>query len=202
MLEDSGTTSVAGWATSISAGEADQSVTFSTSTTNTQLFASPPTVAADGTLSFAPAANANGAATVTVTAHDDGGTANGGQDTSSPQTFTITVVAVNDAPSFVPGGNQTAVSLLGGQTVGGWATAISPGPADEAKQSVSFVVSVDRPNLFATAPAIAPDGTLTYRPTALALGTARVTVRAVDDGGTANGGADTSAAVTFTITIV
>jgi hypothetical protein len=139
---------------------------------------------------------------VTVTAHDDGGTANGGQDTSSPQTFTITVVAVNDAPSFVPGGNQTAVSLLGGQTVGGWATAISPGPADEAKQSVSFVVSVDRPNLFATAPAIAPDGTLTYRPTALALGTARVTVRAVDDGGTANGGADTSAAVTFTITIV
>jgi len=30
-------------------------------------------------------------ATVTVTAHDDGGTANGGQDTSAPQQFTITI---------------------------------------------------------------------------------------------------------------
>src|SRR5262249_11835779 len=42
---------------------------------------------------FKPAANANGSATVTVLAKDDGGTANGGVDTSTPQTFTITVLA-------------------------------------------------------------------------------------------------------------
>ena len=34
---------------------------------------------------------------------DDGGTANGGIDTSAAQTFTITVTAVNDAPSFIKG---------------------------------------------------------------------------------------------------
>ena len=33
-----------------------------------------------------------------VKAHDDGGTANGGQDESAEQTFTINVTAVNDAP--------------------------------------------------------------------------------------------------------
>ncbi len=35
---------------------------------------------------------------MTVSLQDDGGTANGGADTSDPQTFTITVTAVNDAP--------------------------------------------------------------------------------------------------------
>jgi hypothetical protein len=202
VLEDSGATTVAGWASGISAGEPGQTVTFSTSVGSPQLFATQPSVAANGTLTFTPAANANGATTVSVVAHDDGGTADGGDDTSAAQTFTITVAAVNDAPTFSPGGNQTAVSLLGAQSVSGWARSISPGPADEAGQSVTFVVSVDKPGLFATQPALAPDGTLTYRPKALALGAATVTVRAVDNGGTANGGSDTSAAVAFTITIV
>ena len=49
---------------------------------------------------------------------------------------------------------------------------------------------------------ISADGTLTYTPRLLALGVATVTVRVVDDGGTANGGADTSAPTSFTITIV
>jgi hypothetical protein len=37
---------------------------------------------------------------VTVTLADNGGTSNGGIDTSAPQTFSITVTAVNDAPSM------------------------------------------------------------------------------------------------------
>ena len=45
--------------------------------------------------------------TVTVPLQDNGGTANGGVDTSAPQTFTITVTAVNDAPSFTKGADQT-----------------------------------------------------------------------------------------------
>ena len=202
VLEDAGSVTVAGWASGISAGEPGQTVTFSTSVGSPQLFAGQPSVAADGTLQFAPAPNANGIATVSVVAHDDGGTANGGHDTSAAQTFTITVVAVNDAPTFSAGGNQTVVLLLGTQTVHGWASAISPGPADEAGQSVQFAVTVDKPSLFASVPTIAPDGTLTYRPKALALGTATVTVRAIDNGGTANGGSDTSPAPTFTITII
>lgn len=63
-------------------------------------------------------------------------------------------------------------------------------------------MTVDNPGLFAVQPAVAPDGTLTYTPNLLALGVATVTVRAVDTGGTADGGTDTSAPQTFTITIL
>src|SRR6185437_15100508 len=108
--------------------------------------------------------NANGAATVTVTAKDDGGTANGGNDTSPPRTFTITIQPVNDPPSFTAGGDQSALIGLLPQTVPGWASSISPGPADESGQQVHFVVTVDNPGLFSVQPAVAPDGTLTYTP--------------------------------------
>jgi hypothetical protein len=43
---------------------------------------------------------------------------------------------------------------------------------------------------------------LTYAPLFLTLGTATVTVRAVDNGGTAFGGVDTSAPQTFTILVI
>ena len=79
---------------------------------------------------------------------DDGGTANGGVDTSASQTFTITVTAVNDAPSFTKGANQTALEDAAAQTVTGWATAISAGPADESAQTVSFSCSNTTTALF------------------------------------------------------
>jgi hypothetical protein len=204
VLEDAGAQQVSGFGSGISpgpAGETGQTVTFSVTTDHSSLFSTQPALSSTGTLTYTTAPNANGTATVTVVAHDDGGTANGGSDTSAPQTFTISVTPVNDAPSFVAGSNQTAVSLLGAQTVTGWATGISAGPSDEAGQTVTFVVTVDKPGLFATLPAVASNGTLTYKPTLIALGTVTVTVRAVDSGGTANGGVDTSPPQTFTITI-
>ena len=70
------------------------------------------------TLTYTPAANANGLATVTVRLKDDGGTANGGVDTSGPQTFTITVTPVNDVPSFLKGADQS-VNEDAGATNGG-----------------------------------------------------------------------------------
>jgi hypothetical protein len=79
---------------------------------------------------------------------------------------------------------------------------ISPGPADESAQAVTFVVGNDNPELFTVQPAVAPNGTLTYKPKLLAIGTANVTIRAVDNGGTAGGGSDSSAVRTFTITIL
>ena len=116
--------------------------------------------------------------------------------------FVITVLPVNDPPRFSAGGNQTALSVLGTQSVAGWATGISPGPANEGSQSVSFVVTTNKPELFAVQPSVSADGTLTYRPKLLALGVATVTVRAVDTGGTANGGADTSAPQSCTFTMI
>jgi hypothetical protein len=49
---------------------------------------------------------------------------------------------------------------------------------------------------------VAPNGTLSYTPALLAVGTATVTIRARDDGGSSNGGSDTSPPQTFTITIL
>ena len=177
-------------------------MTFSVTSNNAALFSAQPAVAPDGTLSYTPAPDGNGVATVTVTAHDDGGTANGGTDTSSPQTLTITVDPVNDPPSFTAGPDQTSVSLLGAQTVAGWATNISAGPANESSQTLTFQVSNDNSALFSVQPAVAPDGTLTYTPALLAVGSATVTVRLHDSGGNSGPGVDTSPSQTFTITIV
>ncbi|HEX2836409.1 MAG TPA: Ig-like domain-containing protein [Thermoanaerobaculia bacterium] len=203
VLEDSGPQTYTNWVTSISAGPANESgqvVTFSVSNDNPALFTVQPSVASNGTLTFTPAPNVYGSATVTVTAHDNGGTANGGVDTSASQSSTINVNGVNDEPSFVAGANQTVLEDAGPQTVPGWATGINAGP-NESGQSVTFVVSSDNPSLFSAGPSVAPNGTLTYTPAANANGSATVSVYLQDDGGTANGGDDTSATQTFTITV-
>src|SRR6185295_14857599 len=56
-------------------------------------------ISPSGVLTFTPAPNASGTATVTVSLSDNGGTANGGVDTSGSVTFTITVLGVNDPPT-------------------------------------------------------------------------------------------------------
>ncbi|HWL35607.1 MAG TPA: Ig-like domain-containing protein [Frankiaceae bacterium] len=205
VLEDAGAQTVNGFVNSTSAGPADESaqtVTVTvTGTTNNALFSSLPAIDSAGTLTYTPAVNANGSATVTAVATDDGGTANGGDDTGANETFVITVTAVNDAPSFTKGADQTLNEDAGAQSVSGWATAISEGPANEAAQDVAFTVTNDNNALFASQPAISPTGTLTYTSTANKYGTATVSVFISDNGGTANGGDDTSDVQTFTITV-
>src|SRR5262249_33098575 len=142
VLEDAGAQTVANWATAISAGapdESGQTLTFQeTGKAKARQIASQPAVAATGTLTYTPAAKGKGSATITLVLKDNGGTANGGIDTSAAQTFTITVTAVNDAPSFTKGANQTVLEDAGAQTVANWATAISAGPADESGQTLTF----------------------------------------------------------------
>ena len=204
VLEDAGAQTVSGWATAISKGtsnEATQNLTFFVSNDNPGLFSAAPAVTASGQLTYTPAANAHGSATVTVYAKDDGGTTNGGTDTSATETFTITVTPLNDAPSFTTGSNQTVDEDAGAQTKTGWATAISTGPSDESGQTLDFIVTNDNNSLFTVQPTIASNGTLSYTPAAEASGAATVTVKLHDDGGTANGGVDTSAEQSFTITV-
>jgi hypothetical protein len=204
VLEDCGARTVAGWATSISCGanESGQTVTFLVSNDNSTLFSAQPAIATNGTLTFTPAPNANGMATVTVQAHDNGGTANGGVDTSSPQTFIITVIPVNDPPTFVKGGNFLVLEDCGPQTVPGWATGFSPGPSDEAGQTLlGYIVTNNNPTLFSVQPAIDLSGTLTYTPAPNAYGGATVHVQAQDSGGVANGGVDLSAVASFSIQV-
>ncbi len=185
------------------AGQGQNLIAFTVTNDFSSLFAVQPAIDRNtGTLTYTPAADANGVATVTVTATDDGPPENGGDDTTV-ETFTITIDAVNDPPSFTAGPNQTAAEDAGPQTVPGWATGISAGPAEEAaSQAVTFSISSNsNPGLFTAAPAVAPNGTLTFTSKPNAHGTATVGVRAKDNGGTPNGGIDTSASQLFTITV-
>ena len=146
------------------------------------------------TVVVTPAPDQFGVASITIRVIDGGGA-------SASAVFGVTVIPVNDPPSFIEGPDQTVLASAGSQTVPNWATGISAGPANETGQLLNFIVSNDNASLFAVAPAIAPNGTLAYAPLALAGGSATVTVELHDNGGTANGGSDTSAPQTFTITV-
>jgi hypothetical protein len=76
--------------------ESSQTVTFGASATNSSLFSVQP-VFVGTTLTFTPAANANGTSVVTVTGTDNGGIDNGGVNTTV-RTFQVTLTPVNDAP--------------------------------------------------------------------------------------------------------
>ena len=196
VREDARARTVANWATGISPGpasESGQSITFLVNSDSPDLFAAQPKLRPDGTLTFTPAPDASGVAAVTVVAGDNGGTDHGGSDTSPPQTVAIAIVPANDPPGFAAGPDELVLEDAGAQTVAGWATGMTAGPADEAAQSVSFAVSNDEPGLFSAQPQVEPDGSLTYAAAADSSGTATVTVRAVDSGGSADGGDDTSA---------
>ena len=203
--EDAGGQSVTGWATAVSAGaanESGQTLAFQvTNNSNAALFSAGPAISSDGTLTYTPAADVTGSATITINLKDNGGTANGGVDTSANQSFSITVNSVNDAPSFIKGADQTVNEDSGAQTVSNWATAISPGPANESAQILTFTTTNNNNALFSVQPAISATGTLSYTPAANANGTATVSVTLKDNGGTANGGVDTSASQTFSIVI-
>jgi VCBS repeat-containing protein len=153
------------------------------------------TLNADGSFSYTPTANYSGSDSFTYKAHD-------GTFDSNVATASISVGFVNQSPSFTRGPDQTVTEDSGASTVAGWATGISPGPAGESSEHVNFIVSSNsNTGLFSSEPAISADGTLSFTPAANAFGTATVTVALHDDGGTANGGVDTSPPQTFQIVV-
>lgn len=176
-----------------------------------------------GNLTFTPAANANGIglASFTFQVRDNGGTANGGQDTDqTPNSFTFNVTAVNDAPvNTLPatfGTNEdTALSLAGIQVT----------DVDAGTGAITVTLSVNSGTLTAVNGAgvtvsgsgsgtLVLNGTLaningflatagtrpTFNPVANANGTVTLTMVTNDNGNSGSGGAlsDTD---TATITI-
>ncbi|WP_406699029.1 tandem-95 repeat protein [Singulisphaera sp. Ch08] len=156
---------------------------------------------ADGTFIYRPAADYHGPDSFTYRAYD-------GQAFSDPVTVSITVRPVNDAPEFILV-NATATSSedAGPSSFASYITSIRPGPVtavDETGQVLHFEVTVTATTgglTFSQAPAIAPDGTLTFTTAANANGTATIRIVLVDDGGTANGGVDRSTARTGAISV-
>jgi len=99
------------WATNVSPGppnESGQTVHFERTNIayhgNPGLFGTLPEIAPDGMLSFTPAPNQVGSATVTFVAKDDGGlehylgVPDAADDTSDPVSFDITIAAANSVP--------------------------------------------------------------------------------------------------------
>ncbi|MBI1925526.1 PD40 domain-containing protein [Candidatus Poribacteria bacterium] len=205
VLEDASATTltVTGIGPGGGADESSQTVALTVAGSNPAIVPDP-TFSGSGatrTLTFQPVANANGTATITMTVTDNGPTGAPHVNTFSRE-FTLTVTPVNDAPSFTKGANQTVLEDVGAQTVKNWATAMKPGPDDEKVQVLTFTVTSSNAALFSTQPLIDPTtGDLTYTPVKDANGTATVSVVLKDNGGTANGGKESSATETFTITM-
>jgi hypothetical protein len=193
VLEDAGVQTITDWATEISPAGSNFVVV---SNSNQALFSQPPAISPQGVLTYSPAADQFGQATIVVQLTD-------GADNSTEESFTIDVLPVNDAPSFAPGADITVDGAADEQlhTFPGWATDISVGPANEAEQSPTFEITGNsNPDLFAQPPAIDADGRLTFTSAAGAAGDAEITVVLRDDGG-ANPGEDASPAALLTITI-
>ncbi|MCH5377807.1 MAG: hypothetical protein JJ992_27950, partial [Planctomycetes bacterium] len=146
-------------------------------------------------LSIAPVADRSGVAVVQLTIQD----ADGFQLT---QAFRVTVMPVNDAPTFTLGLAQI-VSRNDGPITTPWATGISAGAAreDDLGQYMAFELTVaesDR-HLFSVLPSIDPQtGLLQYTPNPSATGVATVNATLRDGGGTDQGGQNTARA-TFEI---
>ena len=148
---------------------------------------------ADGSFSYSPALNYNGPHSFTYKAND-------GTVDSNTATVSLTVTAVNDAPTFTAGGNVPVAEDSGSYSAA-WATNLSKGAANDGGQVLDFVAANSNVGLFSAGPSFASNGTLAFTPAANANGSATLTVQLHDNGGTDNGGHDTSAPVTFTITV-
>ncbi|MCP4303298.1 MAG: tandem-95 repeat protein, partial [bacterium] len=127
---------------------------------------------------------------------------NDGTDPSPVATSTITINSVNNQPTFTATDPPAVDEDAGAQTVNDWAV-FDPGDPDESGQNVqAYTVSmVSVPTLFAAGPSVDTSGNLSYTPADNANGSSTFEVTVQDDGGTANGGIDTSVAQTFTITV-
>jgi plastocyanin len=146
--QNAGAQTLATWATFSPGGgtdEATQTATYTVSNiSNAALFATAPAIDASGNLTYTPATTASGTSTFDLVVQDSGGTANGGVDTSTIQTFTITVVdttapaapaittaagTTNDNTPTVTGTAEanSTVNILEGTTVLGTATADASG---------------------------------------------------------------------------
>jgi len=211
--EDAGPQTVIGWATNISAGPGEsQTLTFNvmvTGTTGNLAFASAPAInATTGTLTYTTAADTNGTANLSVTLSDNGSNTPPNSNTSAAQTFTITVNAVNDAPTFQLGANPSVGEDAGPQTINGFAFNFQPGPVtatDEAGQTlVGYTLTLTGSTgglTFSSAPAIDTSGTLTFTATGNSSGTATFDVVATDSGSGTPPNVNQSAPVSFTITV-
>lgn len=170
---------------------------------NVSVITPPAGAGGDRQLQIVPLANQFGTATVTLRVTD----ANGATET---KTLQVKVNSVNDAPSFTAGSDVTINEDSGRQSIPNWATNLSSGPLNESGQSLTFEITGHTiqgatygslSELFEELPQISPSGTLTFKSGPNKYGTAVLTVKLKDNGGTENGGINSLTSVNLTILV-
>ncbi len=206
ILEDAGPKTIPDWAL-VSTGPASENgqeiLSFLVANVDESFFSIPPSVDLDGRLTFETAADVNGQTSFTLQVRDNGGTAHGGQDLSPPLDISVTVIAVNDAPTFTAVAPPSVKEDSGSHLLTGWIQQASVGPSDESGQALSFVVeNLSDEFAFTSPPSVAPDGSLSFSLSPNANGAVTFDVVAQDNGGVENGGVNQSAPQTFSLSIV
>ena len=147
---------------------------------------------ATGLLSGTPTANDIGSHAVVLSVSDGTATVN--------QSFTVTVLSVNDPPSFTVGCELDATDVTGpgGTTLvySGYVSNMLVGPPDEqASQTYVLTMGVASggdPDGLVTGWTIANNGDITIDVDTSVSSVASLVITMTDDGGTANGGIDSS----------
>ncbi|GAB5387317.1 MAG: hypothetical protein Alpg2KO_02850 [Alphaproteobacteria bacterium] len=203
VLEDSGAVNLSSQL-AVNDPDQDQTLTWTggASTSNGTVSGLPATAStgfggnhSPGSVGYTPDADANGSDSFSISVSDGGG--------SDSVSVSITITPVNDKPSITLGSNQSSTVGDGGVTVNSFATGFSAGPADESGQSIAdYLVSEQSdPNNVVSAVDIDNAGNLSYTVSGSNSGTATIQVQVQDDGGTADGGVDTSDVQTFEISV-
>ncbi len=122
-----------------------ESASIVTGGASAELFAVAPTINNAGQLSYTLNPNVNGTATLSVTVTDNGGTANGGHNTSAAQTLNVSVASVNDAPVLAIAGTHTGPVNGSNQVVfsTGNGNAISVSDVDAGTNNITVTVTAD-----------------------------------------------------------
>ena len=179
VFEDSGAHVITQWAQKIITGnifEPDQEISFSVISENPSLFEQLPRINSDGDLMFSTSPNRIGVSDIWIKIEDNGGNDNGGINMSEPYTSVITILPINDAPSFIKGSDITLFKNSGFQSYENWATQIQAGPADEQDQKIIFIVTNNANHLFEIQPDITDSGTLSFKLTPDVTGDALVSI--------------------------
>ncbi len=139
-------------------------------------------------MSYTP--NGHGTASITVRAEDPSGL-------FAVTATQVTVNPVNDPPSFSVPGSQIAFV---GLPLVVQMSSVSPGPANESGQIVTFTATSNNQSVLPDADIVEAGNQITM--TAIAAGgPVTVSVIAQDDGGTASGGVDVSGPKSFNVTV-
>jgi hypothetical protein len=172
------------------------SLNYSVTATNPTLWTSMGVVTSNvsASVQLVPSSNQIGTSQITIVVSDG--------EFSVTRSVEVTVTPVNDAPSFVIGTTgQTYYADEGTVTVNLNISSISYGPSDESGQQVSsYTVTSSGAAIFTGTPTVSNSGVLTFTLDESKSGESTVSVRLIDNGGTANGGISTSDPQTIVIT--